>query len=120
MCSRILAQFKNEEGVSAGAPFHLPLEATQESLHILCNTLLENVTGVTYTAIIYYLFVHSQEEETPYEFYVHGIEIQGTINEALSKANDSIETERVLDIIYHPQALFRVRTVTRCTSSIPG
>lgn len=29
-------------------------------------------------------------------------------------------SEQVLDIIYQPQAVFRVRAVTRCTSSIPG
>lgn len=57
---------------------------------------------------------------TPYEFYVEGIEIQGTISEALNKSKDIVETEKVLDIIYHPQSLFRVRSVTRCTSSIPG
>ena len=26
----------------------------------------------------------------------------------------------MLEIVYYPQALFRVRAVTRCTSSIPG
>ena len=26
----------------------------------------------------------------------------------------------MLEIVYRPQALFRVRAVTRCTSSIPG
>ena len=29
-------------------------------------------------------------------------------------------SEQVLDVIYQPQAVFRVRAVTRCTSSIPG
>ena len=31
-----------------------------------------------------------------------------------------VETEKVLDIIYQPQAIFRVRAVTRCTSSLEG
>jgi len=30
------------------------------------------------------------------------------------------ESEQVLDIVYQPQAVFKVRAVTRCTSSIPG
>ena len=30
------------------------------------------------------------------------------------------DTEQVLDIVYLPQAIFRVRAVTRCTSTIPG
>lgn len=32
----------------------------------------------------------------------------------------ALETERVLDIVYQPQAVFRVRAVTRCTSSLEG
>ena len=40
---RVLAQFKNEEGLLVGAPFDLPLETDQESLLVLCNALLENV-----------------------------------------------------------------------------
>ncbi|XP_037071764.1 notchless protein homolog 1-like, partial [Pollicipes pollicipes] len=32
----------------------------------------------------------------------------------------TVDSEKVLDIIYQPQAVFRVRAVTRCTSSIPG
>jgi len=29
-------------------------------------------------------------------------------------------SEKVLDIIYQPQAVFKVRAVTRCTSTIEG
>lgn len=45
------------------------------------------------------------------------------ITESLEKTLDqeALEgSEQVLDIIYQPQAVFRVRAVTRCTSSIPG
>lgn len=35
-------------------------------------------------------------------------------------AGQTVETEKVLDIIYQPQAVFRVRAVTRCTSSLEG
>ncbi len=41
---RVLAQFKSEEGSLVGAPFDLPVETTHESLHVLCNVLLENVS----------------------------------------------------------------------------
>lgn len=32
----------------------------------------------------------------------------------------SVDLENVLNIVYQPQAVFRVRAVTRCTSSMPG
>lgn len=32
----------------------------------------------------------------------------------------NVDTENVLDIVYQPQAVFKVRPVTRCTSSMPG
>ena len=34
--------------------------------------------------------------------------------------DEKIETEKTLEIVYQPQAVFKVRAVTRCTSTIPG
>jgi ribosome assembly protein 4 len=99
---RILARFTDEEGHSSGFPFDLPLETSQESLHVLCNTLLAN------------------DEDQLYEFYVHGVEIDSTMMDALEKIKGKIESEKILDIVYRPQAVFRVRSVTRCTSNMPG
>lgn len=35
-------------------------------------------------------------------------------------ASQELSTERVVTIIYVPQAVFRVRAVTRCSGSLPG
>ena len=48
---RILAQFKNEEGILVGTPFDLPSDVSKDSLALLCNTLLENVSVVSYVAV---------------------------------------------------------------------
>ena len=41
---RVLAQFKSEDGVLIGTPFDLPLEVNRDSLSVLCNAVLENVS----------------------------------------------------------------------------
>ena len=61
----------------------------------------------------------TQEETTPYSFYVNDTEITESLSKTLDK--DLLESsESVLEIVYQPQAVFRVRAVTRCTSTIEG
>ncbi|KAL9654324.1 hypothetical protein ABK040_010355 [Willaertia magna] len=80
------------------------------------------------------------EEELPYSFIVNGEEIQTNVRETLLKTlKETLSTENQkalekrqnlfdfastqdapLKIIYHPQALFKVRPVTRCSSTLPG
>ena len=43
---RILAQFKSEDGKLVGTPFDLPYDVSQESLGLLCNVVLANVSEV--------------------------------------------------------------------------
>ena len=65
------------------------------------------------------MFSHLFQEETvPYTFFINESEITGSLQETLEK--QTIETEKVVEIVYQPQSVFRVRAVTRCTSTIPG
>lgn len=59
-----------------------------------------------------------KEENIPYSFFVEEKEITDTLEMVMEKAN--VETEKVVQIVYQPQAIFRVRSVNRCTSSMPG
>lgn len=97
---RIFAQFKSESGETLGVPIELTLNVTVEKLQLICNALLQT------------------EEKIPYIFFIDDTEIVNTLENAL--LGKKIEIENVLEIIYVPQAVFKVRAVTRCTSSIPG
>lgn len=63
-------------------------------------------------------FLFFKEEELPYSFFVNEQEMLKGLEEVLDKQN--INDEEVLKIEYQPQAVFRVRQITRCVSSMEG
>ncbi len=56
--------------------------------------------------------------DVPYLFFINGHEIQSSIAECIR--HQILNTEKTVPIIYQPQAVFKVRPVSRCTSSMPG
>jgi len=101
--SSVIAQFVSNEGVSAGPQIELPLSITRDQLHALLNKLLEN------------------EERVPYSFFLKDAEEEIVENlQAALKSAGQTSTESIVSIVYQPQAIFRVRAVTRCTATIPG
>jgi len=98
---QILIQFSDPDGNRSGSELDIPLGTSREQLGQLLNKILEN------------------EEENPYSFHVEDSEILSNLADAFGKlANAS--TERVLSVTYYPLAVFKVRAVTRCTSSLQG
>ena len=95
---KVLAQFKSPEGENSGPPLNLPSNVTPDQLQLLLNTLLKN------------------EEPLPYSFFVDDKEITtNLLHDVISRS-----PEDVFVIVYQPQAIFRVRSVTRCTSTLTG
>lgn len=54
----------------------------------------------------------------PYSFYINEEEIVQSLFDSMNEQN--LSTEVVLQIVYQPQAVFRVKPVTRCTDTLPG
>ena len=94
----VLVQFKSENGETLESPIDLPLNVTTENLQLICNALIKK---------------DEKDETTPYTFFAKNKEI--TSNLAVALKDEVIESEKILEIIYQPQAIFQVRTVTRCT-----
>ncbi|KAJ2741196.1 ribosome assembly [Coemansia sp. BCRC 34301] len=97
----ILAQFQSADGDKAGPPLSLPSDVTAEQLSILINKFLEN------------------EETHPYSFYIDSKEVVHSIQKDIIEG-EKRSAEDTLIIVYQPQAFFKVRAVTRCSSSMTG
>ena len=98
--SEVLVQFRTVEGRATGPQLSLPVACSLSQLQSVLNGLLEN------------------DESLPYAFYLQDEEIVSSLSASLQEQRAS--TESVLSITYQPQSLFRVRAVTRCTSTLPG
>eukprot|EP00252_Welwitschia_mirabilis_P020841 TRINITY_DN5197_c0_g1_i1.p1 TRINITY_DN5197_c0_g1~~TRINITY_DN5197_c0_g1_i1.p1 ORF type:complete len:487 (-),score=77.80 TRINITY_DN5197_c0_g1_i1:394-1854(-) len=96
----IICQLTDPEGNNLGTAIDLPQDAGPQQLQSIVNALLTN------------------EEKLPYAFYISDQELVGNIGQYLLKSNISVE--QILKIVYQPQAVFRVRPVTRCSASIAG
>lgn len=96
----IIAQFRSHEGVPTGSELEVPLTTTPQQLEILINHLLKN------------------DDKLPYSFFVDEKEITGDLQTVLQQQRLSAEDS--LQIVYQPQAIFRVKAISRCTSSLTG
>jgi ribosome assembly protein 4 len=63
------------------------------------------------------------DQHENYSFFVDQHEISKNIQEAIEALPDSLEemsSELVIPVTFRPESLFRVRAVTRCSSTLPG
>ncbi|KAJ3010945.1 UNVERIFIED_CONTAM: hypothetical protein HDU68_001883 [Siphonaria sp. JEL0065] len=99
---KIVAQLKSDESDQVLGPLlNLPVGSTVKQLAEIVNQLLGN------------------EDPLPYSFFVDSQELSSTIHEDII-VNQGKSSEEMITICYRPQAVFKVRTVTRCSSSLNG
>lgn len=106
MTQSILAQFKTESGEIKGAQVELPTTLRPKDLQEICDALLEK----------------NPSERVPYMFFVNGAQVTQSIAATVDE-NDkpiSLDQEKVVEIVFAPQAIFKVEPVTRCVSSMSG
>ena len=113
-----------------GAPVSVPIkDATVRNLELLVNSLLGNVRGQSLSAqVVAKCILQAQSDRVPYSFTlerstagseVQELEIAGDVFHAVL-APGIKSSEDVIRLHYRPQAVFRVRAVTRSAASIPG
>lgn len=122
----IIAVLAPEEGDPVGPQLQLPVDISSAQLEEVLNKLLSN------------------DEALPYSFYIDMEEVTTTVADLLlqkqkdkwaddmlkrgkrftpadtAKVELTVPTEDVIKIMFRPQAIFRVRPVTRCTSTLSG
>jgi len=122
----IIAQFAPQDGDPVGPPLHLPVDISVAQLDEVLNKLMGN------------------DEPQPFSYYIDDTEVLESVAELLlakqreawadqmlkkgkrfkkddtNKVKLKVPTEEIFKIVFRPQAVFRVRAVTRCTSTLSG
>lgn len=98
----ISVQFVSESGESPFPPFEIPTDITPAKLLLVLKAFLPE----------------EEEQNRPYLFFVNNQEVSVSLAETLKY--QLIDYESTLSVVYQPQAVFRVRGVTRCSSSLSG
>ncbi|KAF2293408.1 hypothetical protein GH714_001467 [Hevea brasiliensis] len=98
--NNVMCQLTDREGTALEAPLYLPQDAGPQQLQQIVNELLRN------------------EEKLPYSFYISDQELLVPLETYLQK--NKVSVEKVLSIVYQPQAVFRIRPVNRCSATIAG
>lgn len=97
---RVLTKFKSDTGEELPCGIlDLPVNVTVEKLEAVVNALLQS------------------EEPLPFAFFIENEQIQESLEKSLKNFNTS---ENVVEIVYQPQAVFKVRAVTRCSGTLEG
>ncbi|XP_019453318.1 PREDICTED: notchless protein homolog isoform X2 [Lupinus angustifolius] len=98
--NNVMCLLTDPDATPLGAPMYLPQNAGPQQLQQIVNKLLNN------------------EERLPYSFYISDEELVVPLSTYLQK--NKVSVEKALPIVCQPQAIFRIRPVSRCSATISG
>eukprot|EP00796_Vickermania_ingenoplastis_P003894 gene3894-2763_t len=125
---RVMVKLVDENGEPTGAQVLLPVSATPKELDALLTSFLED----------------EELKTIPYAFFIDGEQVNDSVMEVLFRKQKDAYVEKmlkegrrvraqdveklefippeetVIDILYKPQAVFRIRPVTRCAGALDG
>jgi ribosome assembly protein 4 len=128
LATNVMCQLVDENGQPTGPQVMMPLGATAQQLDAVLCGLLEN----------------DEDKEVPYAFFLGENQISDRLSSAVHKQQKdawvskqekegrrfrpsdidacplAVPEEAVLQIIYKPQAVFKVRPVSRCACALDG
>ena len=105
--SQFLIMFQNAEGEWVGDQLVLDSRSTKRDLISLLNKLLENEEKLPYS-----LFIGDETNQS---------EVRSSILDSVKELpNAKYNTETVIPVIYKPEAMFRVRPITRASTTLEG
>ena len=124
----LVVQFtSSKDGSAIGRPIRLPADTDRAGLELLANKLAKAQNQDEDD--------EQDDEPTPYSFHVSipsakGKEKEGgeatrvpvlkDLQDVLKKNESSLSVEDVLTVVCEPEAIFKVRQVTRCSSTLAG
>ncbi|KAH8876809.1 Notchless protein like [Schistosoma japonicum] len=111
----VFIQLIDSDENEVGTPIWIPLDVDTEKLSDLLSSLLQR----------------TEVNSLKYDFFVGDVQVLDDLKTALIQARakgtdpslpkfGSTGLEAIVKVTYQAQAVFRVRPVTRCSSSIPG
>ncbi|KAL3912125.1 MAG: hypothetical protein SGILL_007010 [Bacillariaceae sp.] len=124
--SNLVVQFQNRQGDELASPMDVPTESSVDDLQALVHSLLEGADDDDDDDD---MDTPKKTKRIPYSFYaklerdngvVDEVEITNSLLEFLKDHQNLVSTEVTLQLTYQPLAVFKVRPVTRCTSTMPG
>lgn len=125
---RVMINLMDENGKLTGGQILIPVSASPKELDSLLTSLLEDeelksipyaffIDGEQVTENIHSILFRKQKDAFIEKMLKEGRRVRP---QDVEKLNFQPPEETVIDILYKPQAVFRIRPVTRCAGALDG